>query len=183
MDNIAWRRVLACLILCLPLSIVAHAQAPRSLADAAAQCMDDALRKEGRATTPLSDASALLQIERVFATAADCRFALQAMPADKRMIVAEHLAAEALTILAVGVNGPTNDKAIYARVVQECGKVQQSQKIMQSICAFYMGSAFEYGVGVKADRNIAWKWYLLAGQAGSEIASREAARLEQSLRQ
>lgn len=97
------------------------------------------------------------------------------------MIIAEHLAAEALTVFAVGISAPTNDVAIYARVVQECAKAQQSQKLTQRICAFYMGSAFEYGVGVKADKNIAWKWYLLAGQAGSEIALREAARVEQSL--
>lgn len=132
-------------------------------------------------TTPLNDAFALLQIERVFEIAADCRFALQAAPTEKRIIIAEYLAAEALTILAVGVKAPTNDAAIYASVVQECSKVQQAQKMMQSICAFYMGSAYEYGVGVKADKGVAWKWYLLAGQAGSKIALREASRLEQSL--
>ena len=182
MGQSAWRLVLACAFFCLLPPINAQAQAPRSSSDVAAQCADAVLRKEGRAITPLNDAFGLLQIERVFEIAADCRLALQAAPTDKRIIIAEYLAAEALTMLAAGVKAPTNDAAIFASVVQECGKVQQSHKMMQSICAFYMGSAYEYGVGVKADKDVAWKWYLLAGEAGSKIALREAARLEQSQR-
>ena len=97
------------------------------------------------------------------------------------MIIAEHLAGETLTTLVIGLKAPTGAEAIFTNAVQHCAKVQRTDLFEQRYCAFFMGSAYEYGVGVKGDSNIALKWYLLAGQAGSKIALREAARLEQSL--
>ncbi|MDP1591630.1 MAG: SEL1-like repeat protein [Prosthecobacter sp.] len=181
MTAITWRSILVCVILCLTFSESADAQPLPSPEDAAARCADSALRKEGRDITPLNNSFALLNLEPIFEAVADCRFALRAMPTDKQMIIAEHFAGEALTILVIGMKAPTDAEAIFASAMRECAKVQRTDTFQQRFCAFFMGSAYEYGVGVKADSNIAWKWYLLAGQTGSKIALREAARLEQSL--
>ena len=96
------------------------------------------------------------------------------------MVEAERIASDALTLIVIGIDAPSGAEEIFARAIQECGKLRSPNKLEQRSCGFYFGSAYEYGIAVKPDTSIAWKWYVLAGQAGSKIALREAARLDQS---
>jgi TPR repeat protein len=43
---------------------------------------------------------------------------------------------------------------------------------------FFLGSAYEYGVGTRPDRAAAMKWYAVAAEAGDPISKRELARLQ-----
>jgi TPR repeat protein len=46
------------------------------------------------------------------------------------------------------------------------------------LLGFYLGSAYEYGVGTRPDRAAAMKWYAFAAEAGDPISKRELMRLQ-----
>jgi TPR repeat protein len=66
------------------------------------------------------------------------------------------------------------------RALQEVANVPGGQDggMLKQALAFYVASAYQYGVGTRPDRAAAMKWYAVAADAGDPISRRELARLQ-----
>jgi len=130
-------------------------------------------------STAVENAAMRLQLEPVFDAIATCRAALARYPNEPKVIVAEATASDALSALMLGLKFPDSDEQAFARVLGESNKTSSSDKSMfTQMTAFYLGSAYEYGVGTRPDRAAAMKWYAVAADAGDAISKRELARLQ-----
>jgi hypothetical protein len=133
-------------------------------------------------TTAVEDAAMRFQLEPVFDAVAACRAALARYPNEPRVIIAHYNASEALSMLALGLNFPDDEGQAFALMLQLAEKESHAtvrpDGMFTQMTAFYLASAYEYGVGTKPDRAAALKWYAVAADAGSAISKRELARLQ-----
>jgi hypothetical protein len=130
-------------------------------------------------TTAVELAAYQFQLEPIFDAVAACRAALSLYPNEPKVIIAHYNASEALTVLALGLKFPDDEVEIFAlaRLATQGGP-DTIRGIEGQILAFFLGSAYEYGVGTKRDRAEAMKWYAAGAAAGDPIAKRELARLQ-----
>jgi TPR repeat protein len=117
-----------------------------------------------------------MEIEPVFDGVAACRAALARYPNAPELIIAHYNASEALFWVAFGRKFPDSDEEAFALALQLANA--DKRPLMTRIMAFYLGSAYEYGVGTKVDRAAAMKWYAVAVGEGDAISKRELARLQ-----
>ena len=129
-------------------------------------------------TTAVDVAARLLELAPVFDAVATCRAALAAYPNEPKVIIAQYNASEALSVLTLGVRFPDSEEQALAQVLREADKTENSTGIGGQLVGFFLGSAYEYGIGTRPDRAAAKKWYAVAAAAGDPISKRELARLE-----
>ncbi|MFO1184463.1 MAG: hypothetical protein U1E56_06730 [Bauldia sp.] len=127
--------------------------------------------------TVVENAVALLNLEVVHDAVAVCRAALAAFPAEPRVIVAHANAAEALSLIVFGMRFPDGEEQQLALALGAAGKPDGLTGFLGRSLGFFLGSAYEYGVGTAPDAAAALKWYAAAAAAGDPIAKRELARL------
>jgi TPR repeat protein len=114
----------------------------------------------------------------VFDTAATCRQALSAHPSDRALIIAENNASLSLSLITRGVGFPDSDEEAVLQALRDAENKCNLSRLEVEALGFYLGSAYEYGVGARHDRTEAAKWYAMAAQAGDPISKRELARLQ-----
>jgi TPR repeat protein len=127
--------------------------------------------------TAAEQAAFSLEVEPLLEAVATCRAALAAHPNEPKVIVAHYTASEALSNLALGLNFPESEADALALARREVEQ-EQGGGIVKQLLAFYIASAYEYGVGTRPDRSAAMKWYAAGADAGDAIAKRELARLQ-----
>jgi hypothetical protein len=141
----------------------------------AARRMDPSLDS---VTTAVDLAASAIQLEPVFDAVATCRAALAVYPTEPKVIIAHYNASEALLVLALGIKFPDSEEAIFNMAIEHIGEQQNDSGMMGQILGFFLGSAFEYGVGTAPNRAAAMKWYGVAAAAGDPISKRELMRLQ-----
>jgi hypothetical protein len=135
-------------------------------------------------STAVENAAMRLQVEPVFDAIAACRAALARYPNEPKVIVAEATASDVLSALLLGFKFPASDEQAFASVLQGANEKAALEKRAPSgdmflqMEGFFLGSAYEYGIGTKPDRAAAMKWYAVAAEAGDPISKRELARLQ-----
>jgi len=125
----------------------------------------------------LEGAAARFDMPAVEDALATCRIALRAFPDEPKVIVAHFNAALTLSMLLFGFKDvpPTDEDAVRkARAIAEGADASRFEKQMTG---FFLGSAYEYGVGTPPDPHEAAKWYGVAADAGDKISEGELARL------
>jgi len=125
----------------------------------------------------LESAAARFDMPAVEDAVAMCRIALRAFPGEPKVIVAHFNAALTLSMLLFGFKDvpPTDEDAVQkARALAERDDANRFEKQM---AGFFLGSAYEYGVGTPPDPREAAKWYGMAASTGDKISERELARL------
>jgi hypothetical protein len=127
-------------------------------------------------TTAVERAAMEFRLEPVFDAVATCRAALKAYPNEPKVIIAHYNASEALSILALGLKFPDSEQEALGLALKAAAG-EQGGGIVKQMLGFYLGSAYEYGVGTEPDRAVAMKWYAVAAEAGDAISKRELARL------
>jgi hypothetical protein len=135
-------------------------------------------------TTAVEKAAMMFELEPVFDAVATCRAALARYPNEPKVIIAHYNASDALSTLLLGLKFPDSDEQAFALVLQIGNAALSSDSkpsndaMFSQMAGFYLGSAYEYGVGTKPDRAAAMKWYAFAADAGDAISRRELARLQ-----
>ncbi len=142
-------------------------------------CLEMGTRREGgRGSEPVSDveiATFSFRTEVVHDAAAMCNRARKLRPDDAKVVAAQELCMQMVRMLVFGLNGPKDDERRFS---QAFVIASTERKIPGAWAKFYLGMAFEYGLGAKADRLAAIHWYGAAERDGDMIAARERARLE-----
>jgi TPR repeat protein len=128
-------------------------------------------------STAVEQAAFAFRTDLVLDAVATCRAALAAHPTEPKVIIAHYNASEALSALALGLKFPDSEADALALALQEAAK-EQGGGMVKQLLAFYIASAYQYGVGTKPDRSAAMKWYAAGAAAGDAIAKRELARLQ-----
>jgi TPR repeat protein len=132
--------------------------------------------------TAVENAASRLMPGPVLDAVATCRAALAAHPNEPRVIIAQYIASEALSMMALGLKFPDSEaealKALQAILNVPGSPGGAGGAMFKQISAFYVASAYEYGVGTRPDRAAAMKWYAVAAEAGDAISKRELARLK-----
>jgi|SRR5580658_1583344 hypothetical protein len=126
-------------------------------------------------------AAMAFRLEPVFDAVATCRAALARYPNEPKVIIAHSNASDALSSLMLGPMFPDSEEQAFALVLQVADRASSAGSVSNDtmftqILGFYLGSAYEYGVGTKPDRAAATKWYVVAARAGDSISKREVAR-------
>jgi len=135
-------------------------------------------------STAVERAAAMFELAPVFDAVAACRAALARYPNEPKVIIAESNASDYLSALMLGLKFPDSDEQAFALVLQVGNAALTSadrpanDAMFRQMEGFYLGSAYEYGVGTKPDRAAAMKWYAFAADAGDAISKRELARLQ-----
>jgi TPR repeat protein len=135
-------------------------------------------------STGVERAAAMFELEPVFDAVAACRAALARYPNEPKVIIAESNASDYLSTMMLGLKFPDSDEQAFALVLQVGNAALSSANrpsndaMFRQMEGFYLGSAYEYGVGTKPDRAAAMKWYAFAADAGDAISKRELARLQ-----
>jgi hypothetical protein len=129
-------------------------------------------------STAVETAAMMFNLGPVFDAVSVCRAALATYPNEPKVIIAHYNASEALSILALGLKFPDSEEQALALALQAAQKPENSTGLGGQMLGFFLGSAYEYGVGTKPDRPAAMKWYALAAAAGDPISKRELARLQ-----
>jgi TPR repeat protein len=83
---------------------------------------------------------------------------------------------EALSVLALGLKFPDSEEEALALALKAAAN--ETDGIIKQMLGFYLGSAYEYGVGTKPDGAAAMKWYAVAAAGGDAISRRELTRLQ-----
>ena len=125
----------------------------------------------------LEGAAARFDMPAVEDAVAMCRIALRAFPGEPKVIVAHFNAALTFSMLLFGFKDLplTDEDAVRkARAIAEGTDANRFEKQM---AGFFLGSAYEYGVGTAPDPHEAAKWYGMAADAGDKVSERELARL------
>jgi TPR repeat protein len=130
---------------------------------------------DGKPTADVEIAAFSFRIEMVSDTAALCALALKQRPDDVNLREAYDVSFQMLRLLTFGINGPVDDQRAFSQAYVNTSEVRG---LSGKIAKFYLGLAFEYGIGTKADRLAALHWYRQAANDGDGIAAREHARLE-----
>jgi hypothetical protein len=134
-------------------------------------------------TTEVEQAAMMFQLEPVFDAVATCRAALARYPNEPKVIIAHYNASDALSTLVLGLKFPDSDEQAFALVLYVGNQALSPDNrpsggdMFMQMTGFYLGSAYEYGVGTRPDRAAAMKWYAFAGDA---VSKREFARLQGS---
>jgi TPR repeat protein len=85
-----------------------------------------------------------------------------------------------LSILVLGMNFPESNADALTMALAEMARAdQKNEKMTLKMAGFFLGSAYEYGVGARPDPVEALKWYRKAADAGDDVARQQAARLQQ----
>jgi len=129
-------------------------------------------------TTAAEEAAMAFRLPPLFDAVAACRAALAIYPNEPKVIIAHYNASEALSALALGLKFPDDEGQALALALQQVAKEAPGGGIVTQLLGFYLGSAYEYGVGTKPDRAAAMKWYAVAAEAGDPISKRELMRLQ-----
>jgi hypothetical protein len=128
-------------------------------------------------TTAVEKAAMEFRLEPVLDAVATCRAALAAHPNEPKVIIAHYNASEALSVLALGLKFPDSEEEALALALKAAAN-ETGGGIVTKMLGFYLGSAYDYGVGTRPDRVAAMKWYAVAAEAGDTISRRELARLQ-----
>jgi hypothetical protein len=128
-------------------------------------------------TTAVDRAAELFHVQVVFDAVAKCRAALARYPNEPAAIIAHYNASEALSVLALGLKFPDSEEQALSMVLREANSTKIGRLGKQMI-GFFLGSAYEYGIGAKPDRTAAMKWYAVAVEAGDPISKRELERIQ-----
>jgi TPR repeat protein len=124
----------------------------------------------------------MFELEPVFDAVATCRAALARYPNERKVIIAEYHASDLLSVLVLGLKFPDSDEQAFALVLEVGNKALSDRSsangLLSRMAGFYLGSAYEYGVGTKPDRTAAMKWYAFGADVGDAISMRELARLQ-----
>ena len=123
-------------------------------------------------------AAMMFELEPVFDAVTKCRTALAAYPNEPKVIIAHYNASEALSILVFGLSFPDLEEEAVSLALRNAAKPENASGLGGRLVGFYLGSAYEYGVGTKPDRALATTWYMVAANAGDPISRRELARLQ-----
>jgi hypothetical protein len=129
-------------------------------------------------TTAVEKAMYEFRMEIVADALARCRLALARYPAEPDVIIAHYTASEAVHILLLGLKFPDSEEESFAMALEAARS--QTGGFLLKMAAFYVASAYEYGVGTKPDLAEAAKWYAAAANDGDPISKRELARLQAS---
>ena len=169
----------------IPVSDGLHTRSPQSvLNDPIVQrCRSLALTRrhdDGLFLTEVERAGNMVDLPTVFDGAAVCRQALSAHPTDRALIIAENNASFSLSLITLGVGFPDSDEEAVLQALKNVENHGNRSRIETQMLGFYLGSAYEYGVGIRRDRTEAAKWYAMAAQAGDPISKRELARLQKT---
>jgi hypothetical protein len=165
-----------------PAQVALHIDSPPSVLDdpVVKRCRLLAARRTDPKIAPMStaveEATFVFQTETVLDAVTNCRAALAAYPNEPKVIIAHYNASEALSMLALGLKFPDSEADALALALQEVAK--EPDGMVKQMLAFYIASAYEYGVGATPDRSAAIKWYTVGAEAGDAIAKRELARLQ-----
>jgi len=119
-----------------------------------------------------------LRTEVVLDAVARCRVALALYPNEPDVIVAHYNASEALLTILLGMKFPDSEETAFTIALETAR--QQTAGFGLTLVAFYVASAYEYGIGTKPDLAEAIKWYGVAANAGDPISKRELTRLQAS---
>ena len=168
-----------------PASDGLHTRSPQSVLDDpnAQRCRSLALtrrRDGGLFQTEVERAGNMFDLPIVFDVAAVCRQALSAHPTDRALIIAESNASSFLSLITLGVGFPDSDEEAVLQALRNVENKGTRTRLEAQMLGFYLGSAYEYGVGIRRDRTEAAKWYAMAAQAGDPISKRELARLQKT---
>jgi TPR repeat protein len=149
------------------------------------RCLYFGLRRQNpqlsAAETTVDQAAAFLNTEVVLDGVATCRAAIAAFAGEPKVIIAHYTAAEALSLLLFGLKEfPVTDEQGIAKAVAV--SAAEKKGFMAQLAGFYLGSAYEYGIGTKADMSEAMKWYDYAANAGDKISARELNRIRATKR-
>ena len=116
-------------------------------------------------------------LQTIFEAVASCRAALALYPTAPKVIIAHYNASEALSALILGFRFPDSEELAFEQVLQMTKEKVTSATSKQSL-AFFLGSAYEYGVGTKTNLSAAMKWYAVGAEAGDPVSKRELTRLQ-----
>ena len=136
---------------------------------------------ENSMTSAVEKATAILDVELVFDAVAACRAALMAYPNEPQVIIAHYNAMEILSAIVLGANFPDSNAQAHSLALREAEKAENATGFGARMFGFFLGSAYEYGVGINADRLAAIRWYAVAARAGDPISQREMTRLQRTL--
>jgi TPR repeat protein len=128
-------------------------------------------------TAAVEIAAQLFDLPSILDAVAACRIALQAYPNEPSVIIPHYIASEALSALMLGIKFPDSDEVAFDLILQQ-SKKDESRPMLKQMMGFFLGSAYEYGIGTKPDRAAAMKWYTVAAEAGDTISKRELTRLQ-----
>jgi hypothetical protein len=131
-------------------------------------------------STAVEEASYQFKLEPVFDAVATCRAALARYPNEPKVIIAHYNASDTLSAMVFGLKFPDSEEEALALALAP-GQMPVEPSgggMLGQLLTFYIGSAYEYGVGTKPDRSAAMKWYAIAAAAGDAISKRELARLQ-----
>ena len=128
-------------------------------------------------TTAVDKAVDTFNLKIIFDAVATCRAALAAYPTEPKVIIAHYNASESLSALMLGLSFPDSEKQALDLVLQMSKEKETSATSKQAL-SFFLGSAYEYGVGTPIDLSAAMKWYTVGAVAGDSISGRELARLQ-----
>jgi TPR repeat protein len=149
---------------------------------AVANCRQLAARRvdstQDSVSTVVEKAMFELRTEVILDAVARCRVALALYPNEPDVIVAHYNASEALLTIMLGMKFPDSEEAAFAIALETAR--QQTAGFGLMLVAFYVASAYEYGIGTKPDLAEATKWYGVAANAGDPISKRELTRLQTS---
>ena len=128
--------------------------------------------------TVVEKAAILFELEPVFDGVASCRAALAAFPTEPSVVIPHFTAAESLSVLAFGMAFPDEDEALLRIALKTAAdKKENMSGLSGQLFGFFLGSAYEYGIGTPPDRAAALKWYGVAAEAGDPVSRRELTRL------
>lgn len=149
-------------------------------AQAIEDCLELGTRRAAKpGDEPLSDievATYMFRTEVVHDAAALCNRARKLRPDDAKVVAAQEICMQMVRILVFGLNGPKDDERGFGQAFVIAST--ERKKIPGAWAKFYLGLAFEYGLGTKPDRLAAIHWYGAAERDGDMIAARERARLQ-----
>jgi TPR repeat protein len=123
-------------------------------------------------------AAMMFELGPVFDAVTKCRGALAAYPDEPKVIIAHYNASEALSMLVFGLSFPDLEEEAFGLALRNAAEPENASGLGGRLLGFYLGSAYEYGVGTKPDRALAMTWYTVAANAGDPISRRELARLQ-----
>lgn len=144
------------------------------------RCLFLGLRRQDPAldgiTAHVEKSAMLFEIAGVTEAVAACRAAIEALPAEPKVIIAHYNAVEAISLLLFGFKDmPSTDEDGIAKARALAAK--ETGSIFGKLIGMYLGTAYEYGVGVAADKTQAIRWYRQAADAGDANAKKELDRL------
>lgn len=158
-----------------PRSVLADPRVQRCRALAARRAGDDPDLTS--IDTVVERAAALLELAPVLDAVATCRAALRAFPNEPAVIIPHFTASESLSLLVLGIRFPESDEEKLALALKAGETVDKPSGIFAQMLGFFLGSAYEYGIGAEPDRAAAIRWYAVAAGAGDLVSQRELARL------